>query len=156
MPDSSPGRGTLWQAEVMAEDPRRAVRLTRTAPHLLRATNARGATLDIGSGSDAHFTPVELLLAATAACAGLDVEAMTRRQAEPLQLDLVSSADKVRDEHGNHLSQVEVRFTVRFPEGSGGDEARERLPGAVAKSRDWLCSVSRTVALPTPVVFEVD
>jgi putative redox protein len=140
----------------MADDQRREVRLTRTGPHRLRATNRRGATLDIGDGSDDDFTPIELLLAASAACAGLDVEAITRRLAAPEQMDLLAFGDKVRDEHGNHLASVEVTFRVRFPEGEGGDAARERLPDAVARSRDWLCSVSRTVALPTPVVFHLE
>ena len=42
---------------------------------------------------------------------------------------------------------------VRFPEGAEGDPARERLPDAVAKSRDRLCTVARTVQLPTPVRY---
>lgn len=140
----------------MAQDRQREVRLTRTGAHRLRATNPRGATLDIGDGSDDDFTPVELLLAASAACAALDVEAITRRLAAPDRMDLHATGEKVRDEDGNHLASVEVTFTVRFPEGAAGDRARERLPEAVTRSRDWLCSVSRTVALPTPVVFHLE
>ena len=42
-----------------------------------------------------------------------------------------------------------------FPQGEAGDRARDRLPDAVARSRDRLCTVSRTVQLPTPVRYEV-
>ena len=40
-----------------------------------------------------------------------------------------------------------------FPDGPGGDEARAVMPRSVAQSRDRLCTVSRTIALPTPVEF---
>jgi uncharacterized OsmC-like protein len=44
-----------------------------------------------------------------------------------------------------------VDFAATFPNGPAGDQARERLPGAVAKSQDRICTVSRTVALGTPI-----
>ena len=40
---------------------------------------------------------------------------------------------------------------MRFPAGAGGDAARDLLPGAVRRSHDSLCTVSRTVELGTPV-----
>ena len=51
----------------------------------------------------------------------------------------------MRDGVENHLGDIEITFTVRFPEGAEGDRARERLPKAIAQSRDRLCTVSRTV-----------
>lgn len=131
----------------------REVQLTRTGPNRYRATNTRGGTLELGDGADSDFTPVEMLLAAVAGCSAIDVDLLTSRVAEPTSFDLRATGEKVRDEHGNHLAGVEVTFTVRFPEGESGDAARERLPDAIAKSRDRLCTVSRTVALPTPVTF---
>lgn len=139
----------------MSTDNLRSVGLTRTGPSAYRATNQRGGTLAIGSGDTADFTPVELLLAAVAGCSAIDVDILTRRLAEPTAFDLVSAGEKVRDEQGSHLASVQVGFTVRFPEGPEGDAARARLPDAVAKSRDRLCTVSRTVALPTPVRFDL-
>jgi uncharacterized OsmC-like protein len=44
---------------------------------------------------------------------------------------------------------------VSFPEGDGGDAARELLPGAVRRSHDSLCTVSKTVELGTPVKSEI-
>lgn len=140
----------------MATDAHRSVDLTRTGPHRYRATNARGGSIDLADGSTQDFTPVELLLVAVAGCSAVDVDLLTSRLAEPTDFQVQANAEKLRDEHGNHLGEVEVTFTVRFPEGEAGDAARHRLPDAVAKSRDRLCTVSRTVALPTPVRFELD
>lgn len=141
----------------MSSDATRSVSLTRTRPGTFVAENARGGTLPVtvgGTGS-ADFTPVELLLAGIAGCSAVDVDALTSRVAEPLQFTMTASGDKVRDEHGNHLGPVTVTVSVTFPEGEAGDSARERLPGAVALSRDRLCTVSRTVQLGTPVDYEL-
>lgn len=107
----------------------------------------------IGEGVDADFTPVELLLTAIAGCSGIDVDYLTSRRAEPLSFEIEVTADKVSDESGNHLSEVEVGFQIIFPNGEPGDAAREVLPKAVARSHDRLCTVSRTVQLPTSVRF---
>ncbi|MBW8173280.1 OsmC family protein [Ornithinimicrobium sp. Arc0846-15] len=139
----------------MSTDDIRAVELTRTAPKVFEATNSRGMRLVMGDGSTDDFTPVELLLAALAGCSAIDVDYLTARLSEPTQFAVRAAAEKVRDEHGNHLADPQVQFSVEFPEGEGGDKARDRLPDAVAKSRDRLCTVSRTVALATPVVFTV-
>jgi len=48
---------------------------------------------------------------------------------------------------------LRVTFEVRFPEGEGGDRAREVLPSAIAKSRDRLCTVGRTVQLGAPIEY---
>lgn len=142
----------------MADDPQRSVSLTRTGPAQFEARNVRGGTIPVGSGAgpagDA-FTPVELLLVGVAGCSGIDVDLLTSRKAEPTSFEISAAADKLRDEDGNHLGPVTVTVQVTFPEGSDGDAARERLPEAVAMSRDRLCTVSRTVALPTPVSFEI-
>jgi len=45
---------------------------------------------------------------------------------------------------------------VRFPEGDGGDAAREMLPKLVKRSHDEWCTVSRTVELGTKVTATVD
>lgn len=140
----------------MSSDSLRSVSLSRTAPQRFLATNVRGGTLPLGDGSTQDFTPVELLLAALAGCSGIDVDMLTSRLAEPEAMELLAQAEKVRDEHGNHLSEVQLTFTVRFPDGADGDRARDRLPDAIAKSRDRICTVSRTLALPTPVRSDVE
>lgn len=139
----------------MADDALRNVTLTRTGPTTFVARNERGGELTLGSpvpGSD-HFSPVELLLAAVAGCSAIDVDMLTSRLAEPSSFTVTTAAEKVRDEQGNHLGPVSVSVQVTFPDGPGGEAARERLPEAVELSRDRLCTVSRTVLLPTPVTF---
>ncbi len=59
--------------------------------------------------------------------------------------------EKVRDEGGNHVTDIVVTFEVSFPDTPGGDEARAILPDIVRKSHERLCSVGRTVELATPI-----
>ena len=58
---------------------------------------------------------------------------------------------KISDEDGNRMTDLEVTFSVAFPEGAGGDRARAILPRAIKSSHDRLCTVSRTVEAGTPV-----
>jgi uncharacterized OsmC-like protein len=134
----------------------RSVSITRTAPGRFRAVNARGGSLEFGSGDDDDFTPVELLLTAIGGCSGIDVDLITGRRAQPESFTVTVRADKVRDGDGNHLADVAVSFAVHFPAGPEGDAAREVLPDAVRKSQERLCTVSRTVELPTPVTMSVE
>lgn len=141
--------------QAQADGARREVELTRTGSTHFEARNVRGGRIAIGSGGDADFTPVELLLAAMAGCSAVDVDMLTARHAEPTEFTVVASGQKVDDEQGHHMTDLEVTFTVRFGDGDGADTARERLPRAVEASRDRLCTVSRTVALGTPVAMRV-
>ena len=130
----------------------RSVELVRTALGQYEARNDRGGVISIGSGEGEDFTPVELLLAAIAGCSAVDVDHITSRRAEPEVFEVVASGEKVRsDADGNHLTDLEVTFRLRFADGEDGDRAREAFPRAVAQSRDRLCTVSRTVQLGTPV-----
>lgn len=129
----------------------RLVEMSRIGEGRYKATNARGGVLPIGRGADPDFTPVELLLAAMAGCSGIDVDLITGKRAQPESFQVRAEGDKVRDEHGNHLTGLRVTFDVRFQAGEQGDAARSVLEDAIAKSRDRLCTVSRTVAVPNEV-----
>jgi uncharacterized OsmC-like protein len=135
----------------MANDTFRSVSLRRTEAQHYVATNVRGGELPIGPGDDQTFTPVELLLAAIAGCSAIDVDILTSRRAEPDQFDVEATGDKIRDDDGNRMTNLELTFRIRFPEGEAGDAARALLPDAVAKSHDRLCTVSRTVELGSPI-----
>lgn len=139
----------------MAQDGHRQVSIARDAAGKYTVTNERGGTIPVGTGSDGEFTPVELLLAAIGACTSIDVDVLTSRRAEPTTFTVDVASEKVRDTLGNHLADIAVTFHVSFPEGAGGDAARELLPGAVRRSHDSLCSVGKTVELGTPITAKI-
>ncbi|GAA5148605.1 OsmC family protein [Nocardioides marinquilinus] len=140
------------------EDPRpdsfRSVRLHRTGPGAFRVTNDAGATIDIG-GDEPTFSPVELLLAALAGCAAVNVEEITGRRAEPTGFEVTAEGHKVRDESGGRMSDLRLLFEVAFPDGEAGDAARAVLPRTVRQTHDRICTVSRTVSLGTEVDYVV-
>lgn len=139
-----------------AADTERSVSLERTGPSRYVATNVRGTTLSIGDGSSDDFTPVELLLVALAGCTALTVDPLVSRRAEPETFDVRTRADKIRDELGNHLVDIQMIFDVAFPDGEDGDRARALLPDAIAKAEERLCTVSRTLAIGAHAEVEIN
>jgi putative redox protein len=129
----------------------RAVSIDRVTAGKFTVSNDRGGRIGIGTGADADFTPVELLLAAIGGCTSADVDILTSRRAEPEAFRVAVQAEKVRDGNGNHLADIEVIFQALFPAGERGDAARVLLPEAIRRSHDRLCTVSRTVELGTPI-----
>jgi putative redox protein len=134
----------------------RNVTVERLASGTFTATNDRGGQITMGTGGGADFAPAELLLAAIGGCTAVDVDAVTSRRAEPEAFALGVGADKVRDENGNRLADIEVTFRITFPAGEQGDAARAVLPGIVRQSHDRLCTVSRTIELGTPIRARVE
>ncbi|HET6627988.1 MAG TPA: OsmC family protein [Nocardioidaceae bacterium] len=136
----------------MTDDTARSIDLARVGLGRYEATNVRGGTLRFGSGQEGdEFTPVELLLTAIAGCSAADVDFITAKRAEPTRFEVRITGDKVRDETGNHMTNLSLTFDIAFPDGEAGDAARAALPRSVAQSHDRLCTVSRTVELPTPI-----
>lgn len=133
----------------------RHVDLERIDRDHYRARNVRGGVLDFGSGDDPQFTPVELLLVAIGGCTGIDVDYIVSKRAEPTAVSITVTGDKIRDESGNRMTNLRIDLAATFPDGPDGDQGRERLPRAVAQSRDRICTVSRTVALGTPIESRV-
>ena len=134
----------------------RSVTVERVAQGTFTATNDRGGQLRFGTGSDTDFTPTELLLAAIAGCTAIDVDILTSRRAEPDSFGVRADADKIRDDHGNRLTDIVVTYQIAFPGGADGDEARAILPGVVKKSHDRLCTVGRTVETGTPIATRIE
>jgi len=134
----------------------RSVRLERIANSKYVVTNDRGGQISIGKGEGTDFTPVDLLLAGIGGCTAVDVDILTSRRAEPDAFEVLVDAEKVRDQAGNHLTDIVVTFRVRFPAGEQGDAARTVLPDAVKKSHERLCTVSRTVELGTPIATRIE
>jgi putative redox protein len=139
-----------------SETTHRTLTVERVAAGQFEAVNSRGGRIVFGTGADGSFTPTELLLIAIGGCTAIDVDIITGRRAEPESFEIVVDADKVRDEGGNHLANIEITYRIRFPAGAAGDEARAVLPDAVGRSHERLCTVGRTVELPTPIAIRID
>ena len=134
----------------------RGVRIERIGPSRYIASNDHGGQITVGAGAGTDFTPVELLLAAIGGCTSIDVDLLTSRRAEPDVFEVLVDAEKVRDEGGNHLTDLLVTFRVSFSEVGAGDAARAILPDAVKKSHYRLCTVTRTLELGTPVATRIE
>jgi putative redox protein len=134
----------------------RSVTVERLAAGRFAAVNDRGGRVVFSTGSGEDLTPVDLLLAAIGGCTAIDVDILTSRRAEPDSFEIVVDADKVRDDAGNHLVNIEVTYRITFPAGADGDNARAILPEVVRKSHDRLCTVSRTVELGAPVGSRIE
>ncbi|MGI5460259.1 OsmC family protein [Streptomyces sp. CA-249302] len=139
----------------MTDETLRSVTVRRTATGHFTAENARGGTIDFGTGDGSAFTPVELLLAALGGCSAADVDVATARHVEPTEFTVTVTGNKVADEAGNRMTDLAVSFTVSFPDGPTGDRARAILPRAAKTSHDALCTVSRTIEAGTPVTVTV-
>jgi putative redox protein len=138
------------------ETTQRSITVERVAAGRFAAVNERGGKIVFGTGGNEEFTPVELLLVALGGCTGIDVDILTSRRAEPESFEIEVGADKVRDDGGNHLANIEVTFRISFPPGADGDKARAILPDAVRQSHQRLCSVGRTIEMPTPITTHIE
>ncbi|MFY9890070.1 MAG: OsmC family protein [Streptosporangiaceae bacterium] len=138
------------------ESVHRSLSVERVAGGRFAAVNSRGGRIMFGTGNSEEFTPTELLLVAIGGCTAIDIDILASRRAEPDSFEIEVGADKVRDQDGNHLANIEVTYRITFPPGPDGDNARAVLPEAVRKSHDRLCTVGRTVELPTPVATRIE
>jgi len=137
------------------ESTHRSLTVERIAPGQFAAVNSRGGRIAFGTGQDEEFTPTELLMLAIGGCTAIDVDILTARRSEPESFEIVVDADKVRDEAGNRLTNIEVTYRLTFPAGEDGDKARAILPEAVRRSHERLCTVGRTVELPSPITTRI-
>ena len=131
-------------------DAHRSVSIERLSKARYRATNTHGATIVVGEG-DGSFSPIELLLTALAACTAIDVDYIVGKRDEPASFRVRGAANKVRDDEGNHLTDIVITFDARFEDTEAGKAAQDVMARAVKKSHDRLCTVSRTVELGTKV-----
>jgi putative redox protein len=138
------------------ESTHRNLTVERVAPGQFAAVNSRGGRIVLGTGGDDEFTPTELLMVAIGGCAAIDIDILTSRRSEPESFEIIVDADKVRDEGGNRLTDIEITYRVTFPAGEAGDKARAILPEAVRQSHERLCTVGRTVELATPITTRID
>ncbi|HEY8373715.1 MAG TPA: OsmC family protein [Pseudonocardiaceae bacterium] len=121
------------------------------------AVNARGAEITMGRAHEgAAFTPVELLMAAIAGCAGLSAErAADRRLGENAAMTVRVEATK--DEEGNRLSSVRLSLELD-PEALGrlDEDGRAELAAVLLRAVERGCTVSRSVEEGLPVSVTTD
>lgn len=123
------------------------VDVTRVDTGHYRATNAAGANLEFGQG-EGLLSPVELLLAAVAGCSAVDVDVVT-----PELFDVHVEGTRVNEDGASRLSDVDVEFSLRFPDTDAGRQAQSMVERLVRISHEKDCTVSRTVENPTNVTF---
>jgi putative redox protein len=138
------------------ESTHRSITIERTQAGRYTGVNDRGGKITFGTGGDAEFTPVELLMIAIGGCTAIDIDLVTSRRSEPASFEIVVDAEKVRDRRGNHLTGIESTYKISFPPGEAGDKARGVLAEAVRLSRQRLCTVGRTVELGTPITDHIE
>ena len=125
------------------------VRVRRDKHASFTAINARGAEIRIGRSQDGpDFSPVELLMAALGACAGLSADnVIARRLGEDAPVEVFVDADK--DEEADRLTRVRMRFDLDL---SGLSETeRTTLATLARRAVQATCTVSHTVEPGTPV-----
>ena len=136
-PPRAAGDSVVWHADAMSEssDPTlRSIDLTRIGKARYKAINRRGGVLPIGNGDeDPDFTPVELLLAALAGCAAIDVDLITGKRAEATRFDLRGQRPQGPRRAGQSHRRAEHLARHRLSRGEAGDRAREMLPRAIAR-----------------------
>jgi putative redox protein len=150
------GPAAAWHGVGMTESTHRTVTVERIQTGRFAAVNSRGGRIAFGTGGDDEFTPTELLLAAIGGCTAIDIDILTSRRAEPTGFEVAVDAEKIRDSNGNRLADIEVTYRISFPSGADGDKARAVLPDAVRQSSERLCTVGRTIELPTPIATRIE
>ncbi len=125
----------------------------RSAPAKFVATNARGAEITIGRSQDgADFSPVELLMAALGACAGLSADdVVSRRLGSAAPIGVVVEAEK--DDEADRLTRAATRFVLDASSLSATDA--EPLVTVVRRAVERTCTVSRSVEPGLPVDLTV-
>lgn len=129
------------------------VDVTRVGLTHYRATNAAGASFDFGQG-EGLLSPVEVLLAAAAGCAAVDVDVVTARRSEPEKFHVRAEGDRISEEGASRLGAVRLSFDVTFPDTPEGRQAQSMVSRLMNLSRDRDCTVSRTIEHPTQVSYE--
>lgn len=108
------------------------------------ASNASGNTVEIDGkevvgGVGAGFRPMELLLAAHAGCASMDVVSILKKQRQNLGDVQVSISGTRTDATPSPFTSVDIHFTIT---GDVNEQAAER---AVALAVEKYCSVGASL-----------
>ena len=95
----------------------------------------------------AGLTPLKLLLASLACCAGNTVPLLLAKRGQPVSGLRVTARGERRDEHPSVLTRIEVEFALR---GTGLDPAV--VEHCIALADEKLCPVWAMIRPGTPIV----
>jgi uncharacterized OsmC-like protein len=112
------------------------------------ARNDRGAVISFGTGgTDADFTPVELLLAALGGCNIVTVEPLTAQRGHRLvRLAATIETEKIKP---NQLGTVVMRYDVELP--PDDDKAAAVFHDVAERVHERSCTVSTALLRETDV-----
>ena len=102
-------------------------------------TTARGHALTTDypiRPGDAGLTPLELILAALASCAGSAVAVLLRKAEQPFEALTVEARGLRRDEHPTLLTEITLEYAI-----AGAHVDRAAVERAIALAEERLCPV---------------
>jgi putative redox protein len=97
-------------------------------------------------GACEGFTPLQLLLASLAGCAGNTMALLLARGAQPVNGIEVTARGTRRDEHPTVLTAIDLEFTIH-----GGDVDEAAVRRALAVADEQLCPVWAMLKPGTPI-----
>jgi putative redox protein len=92
------------------------------------------------------FTPLELILAALAGCAGNTVSALLRHGNQPLEGLEVFVKGTRKEEHPTVLTRIDLEFVLK-----GKDLSPEAVEGVIRQSEELIAPVWAMIKAGTPI-----
>lgn len=89
----------------------------------------------------AHFSPMQLVLAAVGGCAAVDLVGMIKKRRRTVSALRVEAQARRRDEVPRRFEEIHLRFVLTSP-----DAGEEELGKLVTLAVDKYCSVSASLA----------
>ncbi len=112
--------------------------------------SSSGQTAVIDGKRTASLAPTDMLLAAVAACAGIDVVDILEKGRQPLEGLSVFAAGRRRKDPPRYFQQLHFRFVVR------GDVSEAKAQRAVDLSFEKYCSVYHTLRDDLETTWELE
>jgi organic hydroperoxide reductase OsmC/OhrA len=139
------------------KDFRFAVDVRREDEHLVEVTTDQGLSLTVATppefrnGVPGEWSPEHMLVAATASCYALTLDAIARRREIPLRDVAISAAGHVTRRADGRLGFVVVELRVQLTTDTG---LEADVRGA-ARLAEAVCIVSMALSVPVEVELEV-
>ncbi len=112
------------------------------------STGEHSVCLDypLGTGATAGPTPLQMLLASLAVCAGSTLGLLLERMKQPFSGLQVEARGKRRDEHPTVLTEIALEFVI-----TGAETDSARVAQALKVAEEQLCPVWAMLKDGTPI-----